>query len=226
MAETKKGRGCLFYGTITFILVVIGVMAGIYFGARKAILTAVSTYTAPSPAPIPQLILPPQEQNRIANELAREARRAIDGQGTNEVILSDEELNILLKESPDLAPYSKQIYLQPEGDKLKAQVSIPLAQFEHWKELGRKLRSDLGNRYLNGTAFLDVSVTNGTLRLSLQDLVVNGQSLPADFTSRIEGQNWADAANKNPDMQAALQRIEDIYVQDGKVHVKFKRETE
>ena len=59
--------------------------------------------------------------------------------------------------------------------------------------------------------------------LSLADLVVNGKSLPEDFTRRVQSQNFAAAANTNAEVQAVLQHVDAIKVQDGKVHVEFKR---
>ena len=219
----RPSRGCFFYGTITLVLVVIGVMVGVYFGARKAIQAVVAKYTATAPAAIPQLNLSPADQDRIARELAQNAQRAASGQGSHELVLNEQELNVLLGQSPDLKDYRKQVYLQPEGDKLKAQMSVPLDQFQHWKTLGRKIGSaSLTNRYLNGTAFLSVGVTNGMISLSITNLVVNGESLPAEFTSRVQGQNFAQAANQNPQVQAALQKVEKIEVKDGKVVLEFK----
>ena len=219
----KQGRGCLFYGVITGILVLIGVAVGIYFGARKAILTAVANYTSPSPAPIPQLRISDADKERIARQLAMQARQATQGQGPQELALGEQELNVLLTQSPDLRSYSHQIYLQPEGDKLKAHLSVPLDQFQHWKDLARKIGGDLNNRYLNGTALLNLGVTNGALSLSLAGFEVNGKSLPEDFTTRVQSQNFAAAANTNPEVQAVLQRVEGIAVKDGKVYVQFKR---
>ena len=218
----KQGRGCLFYGVITMILVFIGVAIGVYFGARKAILTAVATYTSPSPAPIPQLRLSDAEKERIARQLALQGRQATQGQGPKELTLGEQELNVLLTQSSDLRSFSNQIYLQPESNRLKAHLSVPLDQFQPWKDLSRKIGGDLNNRYLNGTAFLNVGVTNGSLSLSLADLEVNGKTLPEEFTSRVQSQNFAAIANTNAEAQAVLQRVEAITVQDGKVHVKFK----
>lgn len=219
----RPGRGCFFYGTITLVLVVIGVMIGVYFGARKAIQAVVAKYTASAPAAIPQLNLSPAEEERIARDLARNAQRAAAGEGSRELALSEQELNVLLGLSPDLKAYREQIYLQPEGDKLKAQMSVPLDQFEHWKSLGRKIGStSLTNRYLNGTAFLSIGVTNGALQLSITNLVVNGENLPGEFTSRVQGQNFAQPVNNNPDLQAALQKVQEITVKDSKVILEFK----
>lgn len=205
------------------ILVVIGVLAGVYFGSRKAIQAVVAKYTASAPVPIPRLTISAADQERIAQELAREGQRAAQGQGAGEMTLGEQELNVLLGQAPDLKPFREQIYLQPEGDKLKAQMSLPLDQFQHWKDLGRRIGSNMTNRYLNGTAFLDVGVTNGQLSLSISDLVVNGESLPTDFTSRVQGQNFGKDATNNAQFQAALQKVESITVTNGKVRVEFKK---
>ena len=225
MAEQvqKKSRGCLLYGAITMALVFIGVVAGLYFGARKAILMGVDTYTSSAPVPVPQVNIPPGEQQRIARDLARKAQQASQGRGPEQIVLSEPELNVLLAQAPDLQAYRRQIYLQAESNRLKAQISLPLDQFEHWKSLSRKLGRNLGNRHLNGTAYFDVGITNGALALRLVDLVANGKSLPEEFTKRVEAQTFAAAANNNPQTQQILQRVEAIDIQDGKVIVKFQK---
>lgn len=219
-----QGRGCFFYGTITFVLVLIGVMLGIYFGARKAALAAVAKYTATAPAAIPRLNLSPADEERIARELARTAQLAAVGQGPAEIALNEQEVNVLLGQAPDVRAYREQIYLQPEGDKLKAQMSVPLDQFDLWKSFRSKIGAgDLTNRYLNGTALLSLAVTNGTLHMAITNLVVNGETLPDEFTKRLRDQNFAEPANKNPAMQSALQRVQNIRVTDGRVVVELKK---
>lgn len=219
-----QGRGCFFYGTITFVLVLIGVMLGIYFGARKAALAAVAKYTATAPVAIPRLNLSPAEEERIARDLAQTAQRAAAGQGPTEIALSEQEVNVLLGQSTEVRPYREQIYLQPEGDKLKAQMNVPLDQFDLWKSFRSKIGgSDLTNRFLNGTALLSLAVTNGALHMAITNLVVNGETLPEEFTKRLRDQNFAEPANKNPDVQSALQRIQNIAVKEGRVVVELKK---
>jgi hypothetical protein len=226
MAETPKrqGRGCFFYGAITFVLVLIGVMLGVYFGARKAALAAIAKYTATAPVAIPTVNLPPAEQDRIARELARTAQQVRAGQGPSEIALGAQELNILLGQNKDVQTYRQQLYLQPEGDKLTAEMSVPLDQFELWKSFLGKIRAgDLTNRYLNGTAFMSLGVSNGTLFLNVTNLVVNGETLPKEFIDRIKDQNFAEQANSNPDLQAGLQRVKGVSVQNSQVVLQFNR---
>jgi hypothetical protein len=220
----KPGRGCFFYGTITFALVLVGVMLGLYFGARKAALAAVTKYTSTAPVVIPRVNLPQAEQERMARELAQKAQLAAAGQGTTEMALNEQELNVLLGQSPQVRGRGEQVYLQPEGDKLKAQMSLPLDQFDLWKSFRSKIGAgDLTNRYLNGTAFLSVGVTNGTLQLTITNLVANGETLPAEFTKRLKDQNFAQQVNENAQMQAALQNVQNVSVTNSQVVVQFKR---
>ena len=223
MAENKK-RGCFFYGAITFVLVLIGVMLGIYFGARKAAHAAIASYTSTSGVTLPRLNLSPADQERIARDLATNAQRAAQGQGSAELALGEQELNVLLRQAPQIEKVREQIYLQPEGDKLKAQMSLPLDQFEEWNSFRKKIGGGhLTNRYLNGTAFLDLSVTNGTLQMAITNLVVNNQTLPEEFTKRIRNMNFAQTANQNPELQQALQRVKNVGVKDGRVIIEFNR---
>jgi hypothetical protein len=222
MAEKtqKQGRGCFFYGAITLVIVFIGVAAGTYFGIRKGFLTGIETYTSTSPTPIPRLQISPKDKERIARNVATQAKQVSSGPG--ELVLDEQELNVFLTQLLELEAYREQIYVEPEGDKLKAHLSVPLAQFEIWKSVTKKLWTDPGNRYLNGTAFLHLGVTNGAVALSLSDFEANGKKLPDEFTKLVSN-NFALAANKNIQVQETLQRVEGITVQGGKVHIRFKK---
>jgi hypothetical protein len=68
-----------------------------------------------------------------------------------------------------------------------------------------------------------VGITNGQLNLNITDLVVNGENLPSEFVTRVQGQNFAKDATNNAEFQAALQKVESITVTNGKVQVQFKK---
>jgi hypothetical protein len=225
MADNAKrpGRGCFFYGTITFVLVLVGVLLGVYLGIRKATLVNIPKYTAAGPAPIPRLNLSRAEQDRMARELAQTLQRAAAGQGT-EVALNEQDLNVILRQSPQIQGRDEDVYLQAEGDKLKAQMSVPLDQFEQWKTFRSKLfAGNLTNRYFNGTAFLSLEITNGAIKLTITNLVANGETLPREFTKWLEDQNFAQQANANAQLQAALQNVQDVIVTNSSVVVRFKK---
>jgi hypothetical protein len=219
MQNQKQGRGCLFYGCLTAVLVFIGVVAGIYFGTRQAVKYAVSRYTSNAPAPVPKLDLPPGEQEAMARAIEQRASEAMRNPNATPLTLGEKELNVLLRQNPDFSSLSNQFYLQPVGTQLQAHVSVPLDQFELWQSVSRRLLSkDLKGRYFNGVAVLQPGVSNGMLTLRIEDLTVNGKSLPADFTARMKHFNLtADATN-----QPILKRVEDVEVRDGAVKLRLR----
>ncbi len=95
-----------------------------------------------------------------------------------------------------------------EGDKLKAQVSIPLDNLEV---------SPLRGRFLNGEAELKASLSDGVLIVTLDSLEVNGKQLPQRFLEELRAQNLAKDAYKNPRNAEMIRRFESIQIQDGKI---------
>ena len=84
------------------------------------------------------------------------------------------------------------------------------------------LLGDTGGRYLNGTAFLNLSVTNGVLDLKASDVLVNGKSLPGEFTGSLKSMNLADQANQNAEAKNILARIDHVETRDNKIVIYFK----
>ena len=219
----RKSRGCFFYGCLTFVLVLIGVMIGGYFGTKKAIKEVVKNYTATAPAPVPVLQLSPGEQQQLVNEVQSEAEAAMNApEGQRTISLDENELNALIAQSADLRQFTNQFYLTPGDGEIKAQLSLPLDQFQGWRDLSAKIGDGLDGRYLNGTASLLPTVTNGHLILNLNDLVVNGTSLPEKFTGRLKSANLAEDINKNEELRKTLEKIQSINVENGELQIQFK----
>ena len=219
----RKNRGCFFYGCLTFVLVLIGVIIGGYFGTKKAIKEVVKSHTATAPVPIPTLNLSAEEQQRLATQVQGEAEAAMNApEGERIITLDENELNAFIAQSPDLRQFTNQFYLTPGDGEIKAQLSLPLDQFQGWLELSSKFGDDLKGRYLNGTASLLPAVTNGHLILNLKDLVVNGTSLPDQFTGRLKTANLAEDINKNEELRKTLEKVESIDVKNGQLRIEFK----
>ena len=217
----KQGRGCVFYGCLTAVLVFIGVILGIYFGTRAAVKFAVNAFTTNAPAAVPPIELTAAEQDAIAQSLEQRAS-LLSGANPAPLRISEKELNILLRQSPDLRPYGSQYYLRLDGTQLQAHVSMPLDQFGFWKDFTKRLLSkDLSGRYFNGTAVLHPEVTNGTVSVSIQDLLVNGRSLPGEFTGRLKNFNLTSSAAKDPPSSAVLSRIQKIEVRDSQLVIEL-----
>jgi hypothetical protein len=218
----KQGRGCLFYGCLTTVIVFIGVLGGIYFGTRQAVKYAVQAFTTNAPGPVPTLDLSPGDRESITRALEPRAEAALRGPDPAPLILNEKELNLLLAQSSDLSPFTNQFYLRPMGTQLQAHVSLPLDQFKLWKTFTRRLRAkDLEGRYFNGVAIVQPGITNGALTLTIQDLMVNGRSLPGDFTGRLKDFDLAAGVRENPQSQSILNRIQSAEVRDSLLHLRL-----
>ena len=109
---------------------------------------------------------------------------------------------------PDLEPFKGKVYVAIEGDQLKGQMSIPMA------EAGLPA---FRGRYLNGAGTFKLSVRNGLLCLTAQTIDVKGKTLPEVYMQKIRTENLARNLNSDPRASAALDRVQDIQVKDGKV---------
>jgi hypothetical protein len=226
MTEERKsqGRGCLFYGLLTVGLIFAGVIAGIYFGTRNAIRYAIETYTTNAPAAIPLLNLPPMQQRTIANAILQQFENSANRRGPDELVVGEDELNVLIAQSADLHAYNKRVYLQPQGEELKAYVSLPLDQFKPWQEFAYKMGgTNYTGRYLNGLAYVNLTLSNGLLALAPRKMIVAAKTLPDEFIKQFPWQTLTEPINSNTNFRSALQQIDGIAVRGGKVHIKFKR---
>jgi hypothetical protein len=222
-AEPSK-HGCLFYGLVTVALVFVGVLAGVYFGTRKAVRYAIETYTTNAPASIPSVTVPPGQRRALANTLVQKFEAAANSRGPSELVIGEEEINVLINQSAELRAYDKHVYLQPEGAELKAFISMPLDQFSQWQQFARRMGgTNYAGRYFNGLAYMNLVVTNGVLKIAPRKMVVSASTLPDQFIKQFPWDTLTQPINENSDFRAALQRVEGVAVQDGKLHVRFKR---
>jgi hypothetical protein len=222
-ATPRKSRGCLIIGLVTFLLIVVGIILGVYFGTRKAIEYAVQNYTSNAPAEIPALSLAPAERKAALENLAKRSQEILQAKGPREIALSEQDLNLLIAQSPDLQQYKNQIYLKPDENQLRAFLSVPLDQFTLWKEFSQKLAGDKWKgRYLNGLAVIVPSVTNGVLHVLPKKIVVHATTLPDDFIHRFPWDNLTAQANNSPEVKKVLEQIDDIETTNSLVHIHFK----
>jgi hypothetical protein len=222
--QPSRGKGCLFYGLITAALVFVGVLGGIYFGTRKAVRFAIETYTTNAPTTIPTLQIPPMQQRNIANDLLKQFEARANSQTLEDLVLDEQQLNALIAQPSEMRAYKGHVYLQPQGEQLKAFISLPLDQFKQWQEFAQKMGgTNYAGRYLNGLAYVNLVLTNGTLTVAPRKVVVSAQSLPDQFLKQFPWGALTQPINENANFRSALQRVEAVTVQDSKVHVKFRR---
>lgn len=220
MNSETKSRGCFFYGCLTFILIVIGLLVGTYFGTRYAVKKLVATFTDSAPVAVPSISLTSAELTRRADELRTQFQQA---QG-RELALEGTDLNVLLRQDrPAMQFLSNRVHLSLETNLVKAAVSLPLDEFAPWRQATTRLMaSSLKNRYLNASIYFAPVLTNGQLQIELKDVQVRGNSLPVEFVSKLSLNETTKEANVNPTVRGVLDHLSGLAVEDGRLILRFK----
>ena len=213
----KKTKGCWFYGCLT--LVVLGALAGVgtFFTARylvRQVSVLVEKYTETSATPLQPVKLTSEERKALHERVNTftGALRAAGAQGA-ELSLTGDELNALLQDSPGIGPIANQVRVRIEQGILSGSLSWPLDNLGPLKQSGR---------FLNGEAAIQVSLSNGLLKVSLSDFKFHGQSLPATVLTGLRGVNFAEGAQKDPKFREALQRFESVEVKGDRMLIRSR----
>jgi hypothetical protein len=216
----KPRRGCLFYGCITGIvmllcLVIAGLVAVHY--AKKKLTALVSEYTDTNPMTLPSVQISSADLEKLKKRYA-DFEAAVKAQRpTPPLVLTADEINALIASSPDKQALKGKFYVSFDGDRVKGELSVPL------KEIGWKMVRD---RYLNGSGTFNLSLHNGVLFLSPQTIVVKGKPVPEMYMQGIRNANFAQGLTNQPDAIALLQNLQDIQVKDGKLVIVPKEKAE
>ena len=205
-----RQRGCFFYGcviaSVLIVLLILALAVGSLPGLSRHQPNRRGIH-GDGPARIAQtanLRRRAKERGRIASRRSSEAVK--EGTATEPLILTGEDLNALVEDTPEL---KGRVYFTIEEGKIKGQVSIPLSTF-----------MDIGmtrGRYLNGEAEFKASLSDGVLVVTLDSIEVNGKRPPEEAMSNIRQQNLAKDAYKDPDNAEMIRRFESIEIKDGKL---------
>jgi len=203
----KKGRGCLFYGCLGgLVMLLIIVIAGL-IGLRYA-KKMVTDFTDSAPNPIPAVKLTPPEIEQVKKRV-EDFRQAVRASRPAEPLsLSADEINALIANDSDLEPFKDKVYVIIDGDRLQGRMSVAMA------DIGL---AAFRGRYLNGAGTFKLAIHNGLLFLNAQTLEVKGKPVPEVYMQKIRTQNLAQNLNSDPRASAALDRIQDIQIKDGKM---------
>ena len=205
----KPQRSFLFYGClgglVLMLMVVLGGLFGLYY-AKKMF----RDFTDTQPMTLPQVKMSRAEIDQLEQRIETFRQTVRTGKPTPPLILTSDEINALIANDSDFGALKGKLYVTMSGDSVKGQLSVPM------DSVGLPL---FKGRYLNGTGTFTLSWHNGRIRLSTMSFVVNGKPVPEVYMEQIRKNNLADGINSDPRAVAALDRLQDIKVQDGKLVV-------
>ena len=204
---TKRPRGCFFYGcisgTVLLVLVLVGALVGLHYFKKMF-----NQMTDSQPMPLPEVQLSQAQMAEVQQRLDTFRQDVRAGRPTAPLALTADEINALIATDADLQSMKGKLYISIEGDQVKGQLSLRLDQ------LGLPM---FQNRYLNAVGTFTVGVNNGNLSLFAQNIVAKGKPLPEVYMDKIRKQNLAQQLNQDPNAAAALNRLEQVQVKDGKL---------
>jgi len=211
-APAPKRHGCFFYGCLTslvlMLICVVLVLVAVHYVKQK-----IEQVTGAQPMSLPTVELTPAQIAEVRGRVAA-FRKALDGPGpAAPLTLSGDDINALISSDPNWQALKGHAYVAIQSNLCKGQVSIPLSQ------TGLPLIKD---RYLNGSAAIDVSLHSGVLYVGLASLEVKGKPVGDSTMERLRTMNFAQNLNNDPKAAAAIQRLESIEVKDGKLVITPK----
>ena len=201
MSETKKGRGCFFYGCLTLVIVVIVVIIGLFFAGRLFYKKAFSMLTSPAPVAVQPVRLSTRDGDQAVKRLEDFTRLLQQKKADAPLEISSDELDYIVRNSRQGGQIREAIHLILTNDQIHAEMSMPLSV----------LKPEWNGRYLNGEANVSVSLQGGALVINPTSIEVNGTKLPEQMVSQFFAQalRWPQTPNQQgSELTTNLSRIE------------------
>jgi len=200
----KKKHGCFFWGCLTVII--LGLLVGgaislvVYLMHKKAL-----SFTSDRPVEIPAYQASEEKIQEVKSRVDA-FLQAIKEEKGNQLVLTSEDINTLIVSHPDMKELAGKVYVQIEGEEIKAEGSIPLDKIP-----------TLRGRYLNGTFGLKISLENGILLVTAETVEVRGEPLPEDFMKELRKVNLAKDVYEDKETVELLRKFKSIRIEDGKL---------
>ncbi|MBN1670589.1 MAG: hypothetical protein JXR37_06130 [Kiritimatiellae bacterium] len=211
----SKGRGCgiaaaLVAGGCLTLLLIVGIggyMA--YHGVKKIATTLLEDYTDTQPRALPEVQVSEPEAQALVARFDAFKDGLKEGRAVPPLELSGEDINRLIHHHPAFQEAAGHVYVTIEADRIKGEITIPLEQFGPLVQ----------GRYLNGSAVFRIQLMGGRIVLFVDSIEVKGKPVPEQIMQEIRAKNLAEDSNTDPDTAAALDKIESVTVQNGKLRI-------
>jgi len=207
--QKKSGRGCLFWGGIIAAILFLFVLLTVYAGFRY-VKGVVAEYTDTKPVEVPALHLSGAEITNLQQRVHVFNQAIKDNRPVAPLFLSADEINALIANEAKSNRSPVCLYFSFNSNQVQAQLSLPTDGF------GLRM---LKGRYLNGSGDFAVSLHEGRLMVKVTSLSVKGRPLPEKFMQSMRMQNFADGWTNDVDFNAALAKLEEIKIEEGRLVV-------
>lgn len=202
--KEKKSRLGLYLGIgcLGFLLLMVALGYLGYRGVKGVISGFVEEYTDTEPRALPEVLMNEEDARRVTAAFEDFKRAVKLDQPTDPLVLTGDDINLLIHSDPSWKALKGKVYITIEGDNIRGEVSFPL------DEIGGFVKG----RYLNGSAVFSVALLDGRLLVFVNAIEVKGEALPEAFMKQLRTENLAKDANENEDTAAFIEKLDAIFV--------------
>lgn len=206
--NTKKAKGCFFWGCLTLAILFVaggGCIGFVLYRAHGFL----KTYTSEVPPDVPVQQVNSDRLTMVTQEIEA-FQAAVENDQPAQLSLSDDDLNMLIAEVPELAG---NLYIDIEDDRINVTGGLPLDNI-----LGFK------GRYLNGTFSSRFSIEEGQVSIDLESFSIDDidKVIPPELqqilVEEMQKEEFVDRVLANePELEQMVNQIESLYFENGNV---------
>ncbi len=207
-----QGRGCLFYGCMTVLVLFVLICIGGYFAVQSAFdyLTSYAiAYTDVQQRQLPEVNLTPEALTQAGIRLEK-LKAALESGQAYSAEFSGQEINGALRSqlNADAARYARSAFITLGNQTIKLDLSVPLDFLEMEK---------FNNRFFNGSAEISLESRGiAGLEINLRKAELNGESLDQELLDTIETQR---ESKMSAEARQVLRRISGINITPEKLQI-------
>lgn len=214
--QKKSGKGCLFYGCLTFVVLALVVVVGGYFGVRYVTNNLVQSYTASAPVTLPAVEMTDEDYAALRERIDA-FTLALENGEAYELALTAEDVNGLIARDPEFEPLRNKVYVFIEDGAVRGDVSAPTDPLGELPFLG-----GLKGRYFNGSLGVTISLENNFLLVQVSSASVNGEPVPQQAIDQMANENLAKDFYNDPESRAQIEKLESIKVEDDTILIRVR----
>lgn len=203
---------CFLWGCVTIVLVFIlgSIVAGLTL--RYGIQQFREQYSDDAPIDLPRVAMTSEQIDTLLLRVQAFEDGLEADQPPDPLTLTQDELNAVLQNHPDLIFIGDNAHFAIEDDKLIGQLSISL-----------DFLPGFAGRFFNGSAVFSIAMEHGRLSVLLDSAIVKGQPVPENVMQGWHGENIAEDLHDNPRAGKLIKKIEAIDIKGGVITITPSR---
>ncbi len=208
----KKKGGYGKYIAIWCLAIVVLLMVGgflTYRSIKGAVSYYIEEYTDVQPYPMSQLYVSEEDEQRVLDRLDNFTKALKEGNHTDSLVLTSDDINILISQHPDLKFLAEKVHVNIVDDKIEGLVSFPLSEFGGFMK----------DRYLNGSAVFSFGLMSGRLHVYIDHMEVKSKVIPDSFMASLRNKNLLEDVNTNEEFTSAINKLKSITIKEDKIFI-------